>query len=356
MTQLLVGTKKGLFVLEGEPGRPFEVTSRAFAGEPVEFAMRDARTGRTSRASPRRSTGRRSSTRTISRPSGSRPTGVELPEDAEKPLERLWTIVPGEDDGHLYAGGAPGRALREPRRRRDAGSSTRRSGSSRRGPSGAPARAACACTRSRPGPATRRASRSRSRRSASGSRTTAARRGATGTRASYPRYMPEEAREDTIDALRPQHAPRAEAARAALHAVPRRRLPLRRRRRELDVDRRRPAVRLRLPDGGRPGRSGQRVRHPARRGPGPHDARGARPRLRDARRGRDAGSSAATASRRTTRTSRSSARRSAARARGRRWGSTSERRRATCSARATPARRGSRRRRTCRRCTRCAPT
>ena len=35
-------------------------------------------------------------------------TGVELPEDAEKPLERLWTIVPAEDDGHLYAGGAPG--------------------------------------------------------------------------------------------------------------------------------------------------------------------------------------------------------------------------------------------------------
>jgi len=41
MTQLLVGTKKGLFVLEGESGAPFEVTSRAFAGEPVEFAMRD---------------------------------------------------------------------------------------------------------------------------------------------------------------------------------------------------------------------------------------------------------------------------------------------------------------------------
>ena len=34
--------------------------------------------------------------------------GVELPEDAEKPLERLWTIVPAEDDDHLYAGGAPG--------------------------------------------------------------------------------------------------------------------------------------------------------------------------------------------------------------------------------------------------------
>ena len=46
MTELLVGTRKGLFVLEGEPGGPFEVTARAFAGEPVEYAMRDPRTGR----------------------------------------------------------------------------------------------------------------------------------------------------------------------------------------------------------------------------------------------------------------------------------------------------------------------
>ena len=46
LTELLVGTKKGLFVLEGEPGAPFEVTARAFAGEPVEYAMRDPRSGR----------------------------------------------------------------------------------------------------------------------------------------------------------------------------------------------------------------------------------------------------------------------------------------------------------------------
>ena len=33
MTELMVGTKKGLFALEGEPGGPFDVTDRAFAGE-----------------------------------------------------------------------------------------------------------------------------------------------------------------------------------------------------------------------------------------------------------------------------------------------------------------------------------
>jgi hypothetical protein len=33
--QLLVGTRKGLFALEGEPGSPFAVMARTFAGEPV---------------------------------------------------------------------------------------------------------------------------------------------------------------------------------------------------------------------------------------------------------------------------------------------------------------------------------
>ena len=42
MTELLVGTKKGLFVLEAEPGEPFEVAARAFAGETVERAARSA--------------------------------------------------------------------------------------------------------------------------------------------------------------------------------------------------------------------------------------------------------------------------------------------------------------------------
>ena len=34
MTRLLAGTKKGLFVLEGQTGEPFSISARAFAGEP----------------------------------------------------------------------------------------------------------------------------------------------------------------------------------------------------------------------------------------------------------------------------------------------------------------------------------
>ena len=49
MTELMVGTKKGLFALEGDAGGAFEVTARAFAGEPVENAVRDPRSGRVHR-------------------------------------------------------------------------------------------------------------------------------------------------------------------------------------------------------------------------------------------------------------------------------------------------------------------
>ena len=46
MTELLVSTKKGLFALSGEPGGDWEIVARAFAGEPVDYAVRDPRTGR----------------------------------------------------------------------------------------------------------------------------------------------------------------------------------------------------------------------------------------------------------------------------------------------------------------------
>ena len=46
MTELLVGTRKGLFVLRGDPGKPFSVAHRVFAGDVAEFAARDPRTGR----------------------------------------------------------------------------------------------------------------------------------------------------------------------------------------------------------------------------------------------------------------------------------------------------------------------
>jgi photosystem II stability/assembly factor-like uncharacterized protein len=108
MTALLVGTKKGLFALEGDAGAPFAITGRWFAGEPVEFAMRDPRNGRTFVCVTSAFYGPKLFWSDDLTGEWEQAAGVELPEDAEKPLERLWTIVPAEDDGHLYAGGAPG--------------------------------------------------------------------------------------------------------------------------------------------------------------------------------------------------------------------------------------------------------
>ncbi len=108
MRELLVGTKKGLFVLEGEPGAPFDITARAFAGEPVEYAMRDPRTHRVLASVTSAFYGPKLFY--ADDPSGEweQAEGIALPDDGKQALERIWTIVAGEADGTLYAGGDPG--------------------------------------------------------------------------------------------------------------------------------------------------------------------------------------------------------------------------------------------------------
>jgi photosystem II stability/assembly factor-like uncharacterized protein len=106
MTQLLVGTKKGLFVLERE-AEDFAIRSRSFAGEPVEYAMRDPRTGRTFACVTSAFYGPKLFY-SDDLDTWTQAEGLVLPEGAGVALERLWTVVPGEEDGLLHAGGAPG--------------------------------------------------------------------------------------------------------------------------------------------------------------------------------------------------------------------------------------------------------
>ena len=162
MTELLVGTKKGLFVLEGEPGARFEVKARAFAGSRSNTPCATLAPAALRVRQPSRSTGRRSSSRTI--PSGEwrQAEGVVLPEGGDAALERIWTIVPGERDGMFYAGGDPG-VLFESRDGGETWALNRRSGSTRAGRRGSRAGAGSAFTRSCRGRATRTGSRSRSR-------------------------------------------------------------------------------------------------------------------------------------------------------------------------------------------------
>jgi photosystem II stability/assembly factor-like uncharacterized protein len=108
MTELLVGTKKGLFVLEGEPGAPFDVTARAFAGEPVEYAMRDPRSGRVLASVTSPFYGPKIWYADDVAGEWEQAEGVALPPGGDAALERIWVLMPGEADGTVYAGGDPG--------------------------------------------------------------------------------------------------------------------------------------------------------------------------------------------------------------------------------------------------------
>jgi hypothetical protein len=107
MTELLVGTKKGLFVLRGDTGDEFEIAARQFAGEPVEYAIRDPRSGRYFASVTSAFYGPK--VFATDNPAGEwqETEGLALPEGEEKALKRIWTIQPAEDDDHLYAGGDP---------------------------------------------------------------------------------------------------------------------------------------------------------------------------------------------------------------------------------------------------------
>ena len=117
MTDLLVSTKKGLFALSGEPGGDWEIVARAFAGEPVDYAVRDPRTGRVlaTMTSPFYgpkvfyTEGPASDWGPGTRHEGwEQAEGVALPAAGDLALERIWVIAPGEGDGLMYAGGDPG--------------------------------------------------------------------------------------------------------------------------------------------------------------------------------------------------------------------------------------------------------
>ena len=108
MTELLVATKKGLFALQGAPGSPFEMTARAFAGEPVEYALRDQRSGRLIASVTSPFYGPKLWYADDPAGEWQQAEGVALPEGGDAALERIWVIVAGEEESVLYAGGDPG--------------------------------------------------------------------------------------------------------------------------------------------------------------------------------------------------------------------------------------------------------
>jgi photosystem II stability/assembly factor-like uncharacterized protein len=108
MTELLVATRKGLFVLEGEPGREFEVTGRAFAGEPVEYALRDPRSGRLLASVTSAFHGPKIFHADDPAGAWEQAEGVALPKGGNEALARVWVLAVAEDERTVYAGGDPG--------------------------------------------------------------------------------------------------------------------------------------------------------------------------------------------------------------------------------------------------------
>jgi len=104
MRELLVGTRKGLFVLQGEGTGPYEIAARAFPGDTVEYAMRDPRTNRMFASVTSGFYGPRLMYTDDPAGEWEHAATLAMPEDTGATLERIWVVRTGEDDGVLYAG------------------------------------------------------------------------------------------------------------------------------------------------------------------------------------------------------------------------------------------------------------
>jgi hypothetical protein len=106
--EVLVGTKKGLFVLRGARGAQMDVAARAFPGESVEYAIRDPRTGRYYASVTHGQFGPRVFVTDDPTGEWDQTDGPRFPDGEDASVERVWVVTPGEEDGLLYAGVDPG--------------------------------------------------------------------------------------------------------------------------------------------------------------------------------------------------------------------------------------------------------
>ena len=122
-TELLVGTRKGLFVLRGERGGPLEIAARCFEKESVEYACFDPRSGtylasvthwpeEVAKYFPGSKFGPRIYLTGDVAGDWQEAEGPTFPEDAEATVARTWVIESGAEDGVLWAGVAPAALFR----------------------------------------------------------------------------------------------------------------------------------------------------------------------------------------------------------------------------------------------------
>jgi molybdopterin converting factor small subunit len=109
---LLVGTRKGLFLFERTAQGALRIVDRLFAGQDIEYACYDARTG-TYLASVTH--GQFGPHLYLTRdPAGDwlQANGPAFPAGTDAAVERIWVIEPGEAEGELWAGVAPAALFR----------------------------------------------------------------------------------------------------------------------------------------------------------------------------------------------------------------------------------------------------
>ena len=297
-TIVMVGTRKGLWIGRSDEAREeWEFTGPHFDMEEVYSCMVDTR-GDT----PRLLVGASSSwlgpqvwrSDDLGASWQETPNGaIRFPEGSEETLARVWQLVPGPEDGVVYAGTEPGAVWKST----DRGETLR----PRAGPVGPPRAAGVGRGLRRPGlphdPAAPHRPAVGDGRDLHGRRLPdhRRRRVLAGAQPGHQGGVPAGGR--AVPRLRPVRAqghPAPVAARAALPPEPRRRLPLRRRGRSLEVHRRRPARRVRLPDRRAPPRARHGVRLPAQRRCRPLPTRRQGPGLALPRRGGDLGGARAT--------------------------------------------------------------
>jgi molybdopterin converting factor small subunit len=110
--ELIIGTRKGLFVLRGPRGQRMETVARKFEGIDVEFAMRDRRSGTYVASVTHGQYGPHLFVADDPLGEWVEADGPDFPEDTGASVDRTWVITTGEEDGVLWAGAQPAALFR----------------------------------------------------------------------------------------------------------------------------------------------------------------------------------------------------------------------------------------------------
>ena len=105
--EILLGTRKGLFVLRGARGEAARVAYRAFAGQTVDYAIYDQRSQRYFASLTHGQFGPHLYYTDSLEGEWQEAEGLSLPPDTGAAIERVWIVEPAAEQGVLWAGTAP---------------------------------------------------------------------------------------------------------------------------------------------------------------------------------------------------------------------------------------------------------